>query len=75
MEYMGMAGCGGEACDLGAMIVVMLKCIGYDSGIYYLVYGHAYAALSFHGCPSVVTYLKSCDVVLGDGMHGMAGSK
>jgi hypothetical protein len=63
VEYMGMAGCRGEACNLGTMIVVMFKCIGLYSGIYYLVNGHAYAALSFHGCPSLVTYHKSCDII------------
>jgi len=47
VEYMGMAGCGREACDLGTMIVVMLnvkvyRIIFWD---FYLVYGHAYAAL------------------------------
>jgi hypothetical protein len=39
VEYMGMAGCWREACDLGAMIVVMLKCIGYYSGVSILSIG------------------------------------
>jgi hypothetical protein len=32
VEYMGMAGCWREACDMGAMILVMSNCIDYVLG-------------------------------------------
>jgi hypothetical protein len=64
VEYMGMAGCRGEACNLGTMIVAMFKCIGLYSGISILSSGHAYAALSSRCFPLLNTYHKSCDIIL-----------
>jgi hypothetical protein len=75
VEYMGMAGCWREACDLGAMIEVMFKCIGYYSGIYYLVYGHAYAALSSRCFLLLVMCHEPRDIVQDGVLYRMAGSK
>ena len=75
MEYMGMAGCWREACDVGAMISMGCQSVLDNILGFYIVYRHAYAAIVLSGFRLLVKYNKSRDVVQDDVVYRMAGSK